>query len=72
MSDILGWVVNAFRVVSHIVLLLLHNLIFIAVGVALLYGIFRLGRAGVGHLRGRGGSAQKTQPTPNDEARSSE
>ena len=65
-----GWLVDVFRSVFHILLLLLHNVIFIAIGAALLYGLFRLGRAGVRQLRGRGASLEKTQSTPNDEARS--
>lgn len=43
--------VSVLRELFHILLLLLHNAIFIAIAAALLYGAFKLGRAGARRLR---------------------
>jgi hypothetical protein len=48
LGSVSGFLLNSFKVVSHILLLLVHNLFFVAIAVALLYGIFKLGRAVVG------------------------
>jgi hypothetical protein len=50
-GSVFGFLLNTFKVVSHILLLLVHNLIFIAIAVALLYGIFKLGRFAVRQTR---------------------
>ncbi|PZR83260.1 MAG: hypothetical protein DLM68_14560 [Hyphomicrobiales bacterium] len=51
LGSVFGFLLNSFKVVSHILLLLVHNLIFIAIAVALLYGIFKLGRSAVRQSR---------------------
>jgi hypothetical protein len=48
-----GFLLEFFRSASHILLLLLHNLIFVAIAGAVLYVIFKYARAGVRKLRGR-------------------
>ncbi len=45
LGSVSGFLLHSFEVVSHILLLLVHNLFFVAIAVALLYGIFKLGRA---------------------------
>jgi uncharacterized membrane protein SpoIIM required for sporulation len=45
LGSVSGFLLKSFKVVSHILLLLVHNLFFVAIAVALLYGIFKLGRA---------------------------
>jgi hypothetical protein len=61
MSDTIGavsgFLINIFRSAFHILLLLLHNVIFVAIAVALLYGMFKLGKSGMRRLRGRGAGA---------------
>ncbi len=61
LGSLFGFLINVFRSVFHIILLLLHNLVFIAIGLALLYGIFKLGQAGVRQLRGRGAPPQRNR-----------
>jgi hypothetical protein len=61
LSSVFEFLLYSVKVVSHILLLLVHNLIFIAIAVALLYGIFRLCRHGLQqlwHLRGGGPPGQ--------------
>jgi uncharacterized membrane protein SpoIIM required for sporulation len=45
LGSVFGFLLKSFKVVSHVLLLLVHNLFFVAIAVALLYGIFKLGRA---------------------------
>jgi len=58
MSDIFGslfgFLLNIFRGGSHILLLLLHNLIFVAIAASILWVLFKYARAGVRKLRGGG------------------
>lgn len=70
-----GFIIGLLRSLSHILLLLLHNLIFIAIAAGLLYGLFRLGRSGVRQLHRRGtegaGSerpAARPEPAPQQPA----
>ncbi|MGH6853544.1 MAG: hypothetical protein ACREDJ_10215, partial [Methylocella sp.] len=45
LGSISGFLITSFKVISHILLLLVHNLFFVAIAGALLYGIFKLGRS---------------------------
>jgi hypothetical protein len=57
-----GLLIGGLKTALHIILLLLHNLIFIAIAVALLYATFRLGRHGAKRLRERWGTPEKSAP----------
>jgi hypothetical protein len=62
-GSVSGFLLKSFEVVSHILLLLVHNLFFVAIAVAVLYGIFKLGRAVISPpRRARGEQPGDTAP----------
>jgi hypothetical protein len=67
MSDIMGtisgFLVSILKPAFHILLLLLHNAIFIAIAAALLYVMFRLVQSGVRRLSGRGAAPPQETET---------
>lgn len=66
-GSVFGFLLSIFKVVSHILLLLVHNLFFVAIAVALLYGIFKLGRSAVRQSRrARAEKPEKSHSEPTD------
>ncbi len=66
-GSVFGFLLSIFKVVSHILLLLVHNLFFVAIAVALLYGIFKLGRSAVRQSRrARAEQPEKSHSAPTD------
>jgi hypothetical protein len=63
-GTLFGFFLNIFRRGSHILLLLLHNLIFVAIAAAILWVIFKYARAGVRKLRGRGIASEQSKSPP--------
>jgi hypothetical protein len=67
LGSVFGFLLSIFKAVSHILLLFVHNLFFVAIAVALLYGIFKLGRSAVRQSRrARGEQPEKSHSTPKD------
>jgi hypothetical protein len=66
-GSVFGFLLSIFKIVSHILLLLVHNLFFVAIAVALLYGIFKLGRSAVRpSRRARGEQPEKSHSASKD------
>jgi hypothetical protein len=66
-GSVFGFLLSIFKVVSHILLLLVHNLFFVAIAVALVYGIFKLGRSAVRQSRrARGEQPEESHSVPKD------
>lgn len=67
LGSVFGFLISSFKAVSHILVLLMHNGLLIAIAIAILYGIFKLGRSGVRQLRGaRGEQPEESHSAPKD------
>lgn len=67
LGSVFGVLISSFKAVSHILVLLMHNGLLIAIAVALLYGIFKLGRSAVRQLRrAPGEQPEESHSAPKD------